>query len=112
MVSRCGLVFFVAGGELSFCLSNIRFMTGQVSLYTPEREYLSGARSLWVSRLASVFVVRKVILRSVLLKMFVMYVVSLPMYVKLAHFCVVWVFVGLSGLGVWGLCGFIGKELL
>ena len=44
--------------------------------------------------------------------MFVMYVVSLPMYVKLAHFWVVWVVVGLSGLGVRGLCGFNGKELL
>jgi hypothetical protein len=44
--------------------------------------------------------------------MFVMYVVSLPMYVKLAHFCVVWVVMSLSGLGVGGLCGFIGKELL
>ena len=42
--------------------------------------------------------------------MFVMYVVSLPMYVKLAHFWVVWVVVGLLGLGVGGLCGFIGKE--
>jgi len=80
-------------------------------LYTPEREYLSGVRSLWVTRLASVFVVRKVILRSVLLKMFVMYVVSLLMYVKLAYFCVVWVFLGLSGLGFGGLYGFIGKEL-
>ena len=49
------------------------------------------------------------ILRSVLLKMFEMYVVSLPMYVKLTHF---WVVVGLLGLGVGGLCGFIGKELL
>ena len=63
-------------------------------------------------RLAMVFVVRKMILRSVLLKMFVMYVVSLPMYVKLAHFWVVWVVVGLSGLWVGGLCGFTGKELL
>jgi len=59
-----------------------------------------------------VCVVRNVILNSVLFKMFVMYVVSLPMYVKLAHFCVVWVVMSLSGLGVGGLCGFIGKELL
>ena len=57
-------------------------------------------------RLASVFVVRKVILRSVLLKKFVMYVISLPMSVKLAHFCVVW-FVGLSGLGVGGFMWFL-----
>jgi hypothetical protein len=32
--------------------------------------------------------------------MFVKYVVSLLMYVKLAHFCVVWVVMSLSGLGV------------
>jgi len=81
-------------------------------LYTSNREYLSSARSLWVNRLANVCVVRNVILRSVLLKMFMMYVVSLPMYVKLAHFCVVWVVMSLSGLRVGGLCGFIGKELL
>jgi hypothetical protein len=72
-------------------------------------EYLSSDWSLWASRLANVCVVRNVILRSVLLKMFVMFVVSLPMYVKLANFC---------GVGsykfTWfgGLCGFIGKELL
>jgi len=57
-------------------------------------------------------VVRKVNLRSVLLNMFVMYVVSVPMYVKLAHFWLVWVVVGLSVLRVGSLCGFIGKELL
>jgi len=67
---------------------------------------------LWASRLAMVCVVRNVILRSVLLKMFVMYVVSLPMYVKLAHFWVVWVVKGLSGLEIGVLCGFIGKEFL
>jgi len=49
-----------------------------------------------------VCLVRKVILRPVLLKMFVIYVVSLLMYVKLAHFWVVWVVVGLLGRGfVW-----------
>ena len=52
------------------------------------------------------------ILRSVRLEMFVMYEVSLPIYMKRAHFCQVWVFICLSGLGVWGLYGFIGKELL
>ena len=57
-------------------------------------------------------VVRNVILRSVISKMFVMYEVSLLIYVKLANFCVVWVVMCLSGLGVGCLCGFIGKELL
>jgi len=46
-----------------------------------------------------VCLVRNVILRSVLLKIFVMYVVSLPMYVKLAHFWVVRLVVSLSGWG-------------
>ena len=51
------------------------------------------------------------ILRSVRLKMFVVYEVSLPIYVKLSHFCVVWVVICLSGLGVGSLCGLIGKKL-
>ena len=34
------------------------------------------------------FVVQNAILSSVRLKMFVIYEVSLPVYVKLAHFCV------------------------
>ena len=51
-----------------------------------------------------VCLVWKVILRSVLLKMFVMYVVSLPMYVKLAHFWMLWLVVGLLGFGVGGFC--------
>ena len=52
------------------------------------------------------------ILRSVCLKMFVMYEVSLPIYMKQAHCCQVWVVICLSGLGFGGLYGFIGKELL
>ena len=57
-------------------------------------------------------VVQNAILSSVCLKMFVIYEVYLPTYVKLAHFCV-----GLGAscflvLWVGGLCGFIGKELL
>ena len=107
MVAPCCLVFFVAGGELSSCLSDhVLWHSGHVSLYTPDREYLSCARSLCVSRLANVYVVRNVILRSILLKMFVMYEVSLPMFVKQAHFCVVWVVICLSGLGV-GVCAIL-----
>jgi hypothetical protein len=42
VVAPCCLVFFVAGGELSSCLSDIHFVAvGQVSLFTPDREYLS-----------------------------------------------------------------------
>ena len=69
-------------------------------MYTSDREYLSCARSLCVSRLANVYVVQNAILRSVHLKIFVMYEVSLPIYVKLAHFCVVWVVVCLFVLGI------------
>ena len=56
--------------------------------------------------------VRNAILRSVFLKMFVTYEVSLLVYENLAHFCVVCGVSCLLGLGVVGLCGFIGKELL
>ena len=55
--------------------------------------------------------VRSAILSSVPLKMFVLYEVPLPTYVKLTHFCVVRVLICFSGLGVGGLCGFIGKEM-
>ena len=58
---------------------------------------------VFVSRLANVWMVRNEILRSVRLKMFVMYEVSLPIYVKLAHFCVVWVVICSSGLRVWAV---------
>ena len=53
--------------------------------------------------------VRNVILRSVRLKMFVMYEVSLPTYVKLAHFCVVCVVICLSGLGL-GVCAVLSER--
>jgi len=113
VVVLCCLVFFVAGGELlPVCLTYVLWQSGQVSLYTSDREYLSCAWSLCVSRLANVYVVWNVILRSIRLKMFVIYKVSLPIYVKLAHFFAVWVVICLSGLGVGGLCSFIGKELL
>ena len=45
-----------------------------------------------MSRFPIVFFVRRAILRSVRLKMFVMYEVSLPIYVNLANF---WVFLDL-----------------
>ena len=91
---------------LPVCLTYVLWPSGQVSLYTFDREYLLCSRCLCVSGLANVCVVRNVILRSVHLKMFVMYEVSLPIYVKLAHFCVVWIVICLSGLGVGSLCSF------
>ena len=63
------------------CLTYILWPSGQVSLYTLDRENLFCARSLCVSGLANMYVVRNVILRSGRLKMFVMHEVSLPIYV-------------------------------
>ena len=64
---------------LPVCPMYALWQSGQVSLYIPDLEYLSGGVCLWVSNLPIVFVVRKAIFRSVFLNRFVMYVVSLPM---------------------------------
>jgi hypothetical protein len=58
---------------------------GQEILYAPDSEYMFRG-FLCVSRFPIVFFVRRAILRSVRLKMFVMYEVSLPIYVNLAYF--------------------------
>jgi len=87
VVAPCCHLFFVAGGELfPVCPIYVLWQSVQVSLYTPDGEYMSCSRPLCVSSLANVCVVRNVNLRSVLLKIFVMYEVSLPIRVKLAHF--------------------------
>jgi len=59
-----------------------------------------------------VFVVRRAVLRSVCLKTLVMYEVSLPVYVKVAHFVGVLGSFDCAGLMIWGLWGLMGKELL
>jgi len=41
---------------LPVCPTYVLWQSGQVSLYTPDREYLSCARSLCVSKLANVCV--------------------------------------------------------
>jgi len=43
--------------RLLVCPTNALWQSGQVSLYTPNRENLSGAGCLWESRLPMVFVV-------------------------------------------------------
>jgi hypothetical protein len=78
--------------------------SGQESLYAPDSEYMSRG-FLCVGRFPIVFFVRRAILRSVRLKMFVMYEVSLLIYVNLAHFGGVFGSVGWAGLRVWGLMG-------
>ena len=45
---------------------------GQVSLYTPDSEYLSGAGCLWASKFPIVFLVRNATFSSVFLNRFVM----------------------------------------
>jgi hypothetical protein len=59
---------------------------GQVSLYTPDILYLSSVFCFSNSLFPIVFCVRNAILMFVRLKMFVINVVSLPVYVNVAHF--------------------------
>ena len=61
--------------------------SGQVSLYTPERVNLSWCCVLWARRLCSLLLVRKAICRLECLNMFVMCLVSVPVYVKVIHLC-------------------------
>ena len=60
-----------------------------VSLYTPDCAYLSDVCCLCINNLSMVFLVRSAIPRSVLLNRFVIRVVSFPMQVTVAHFCIV-----------------------
>jgi len=66
---------------------------------------MSGVGLLWVSRFSIVLLVRRAILRSVCLKMLMMYEVSLPIYVKLAHRLGILGSFGCAGLRMWGLMG-------
>ena len=80
--------------------------SGHVSLYAPERVYLSGVMCFCISRFWIVLRVLSAIFRPVFLNRLVIYAVSLPTYVKDAHFCV-WVPVFLSE-GVVGECPMVG----
>ena len=80
IISEGFLVLLVSRGKcLPVCPTYALLQLGQVSLYTPDSENLSGVGFLWESRFPRVFVVRNAILSSVFLKMLVMYEVSLPM---------------------------------
>jgi hypothetical protein len=98
--------------RLPVCPTNVLLQSGQISLQTPDRENLSWVWRLWVSRLLKVLVVRNAILSSVRRKMLVIYEVSLPRYVKVAHFCFERGSTCFLGLWVGVLCVFIGKEVL
>ena len=58
--------------RLSICPTYALLQSGQVSLYTPDSENLSGVGFLWESRFPVVFVVWNAILSSVFLKRLVM----------------------------------------
>jgi hypothetical protein len=100
---------------LQVCPTYTLLQSGHVSLYAPERLYLSGVTCFCISRFWMVLLVLSAIFRSVFLNRLVIYVVSLPTYVNDAHVCV-WVLVylieGVVGRPmVDGLCVWIGNPL-
>ena len=58
--------------RLPVCPTYALLQSGQVNLYTPDSEILSGVGFLWESRLPMVFVVWNAILSCVFLKRLVM----------------------------------------
>ena len=94
--------------QRSVCPTYALSQSGHVSLYAPDLLYLSRVWGFGISRFWSVLLVRRVILLSVFLKMFVIKVVSLPKYVKGAHLCVffsgLWLGVTVGCLGVGCVC--------
>jgi len=75
--------------EESASLSYVRpVATLACQFVCPDRMYFSVVLCFGISSFWMMFFVRSEILRSVILNMFVINVVSLPMYVKEAHFCV------------------------
>ena len=98
------------------CPTYALFQSGQVNLYAPEPTYLSGSWCCGISNFWRVLVVRWAIFRFVFLNRLVMNVVSLKVYVKGTHLCVL-VFDSLASvvvgrLWVGGLCVWTGKPLL
>ena len=86
--------------------------TGHESLYIPESVYLSFVCCLCNSLFPIVFLVQKAIFMLVRLKMFVINVVSFPVYVNVAHFCFSMGFgsVCFLSLRLGGFCGWAGNE--
>ena len=83
------------------CLTYALPQSGQVSSYTPDLEYGSVFCCLHVTRFCMLLSVRNAIFMSAFLNRLVIKVVCLPMYVKVAQFCV-WSFVC-----VYGCCLFL-----
>ena len=106
---KCIFVLFVS----LVCPAYTLLQSGHVSLFAPEHVYLAGVTCFCISRFWRVLLVLSAIYRSIFLNRFVIYVVSFPMYVKDAYFCV-WVLVclfeGLVGCPmVGGLCVLVGN---
>ena len=80
------------------CPTYALLQSGHVSLYAPDLLYLSMVWGFGISSFWRVLLVRSVIFGSAFLKKLVIKVVSLPMYVKGAHFCLV---VSVFGWGSW-----------
>ena len=88
--------------------------SGQVCLYAPDLLYLSRAWGFGTSSLWRVLLVCRVILMCAFLKMFVINVVSLPMYVKGGPFLCgfIWFLAGGFVRLPWGgVCVCIGNPL-
>ena len=84
---KCIFVFFISLVEaLPVCPTYALLQSGHVSLYAPERVYLSGVMCFCISRFWRVLLVISAIFRSIFLNGLVIYVVSLPMYIKDVHF--------------------------
>ena len=113
---KCIFVFFKPLCEALSRLPYIRLVAiGHVSLYAPDLLYLSRVWGFGISSFWRVLLLRSVILRSAFLKRFVIKVVSLPMYMKGAHFCVVvsvfWLEVMVGCLGAGAMCVWTGNPL-
>ena len=92
------------------CPTYALLQSGHVSSYAPDLLYFSRVGDFVISSFWNVLLVRRVILMSAFLKMFVIKLVSLPKYVKGVHLCVVFsgfwlgVAVGCYGVGCVSVC--------
>jgi hypothetical protein len=103
VLNACLCSLYLSLKLLPVCPTYALLQSGLVSLYAPERVYLSGVTCFCTSRFWIVLLVLSAIFMSVFLNRLVIYVVSLPMYVKVAHFYV-WVLVCPFEGVVGGLC--------
>ena len=114
VVVESSSVFVVTFGKRTSGLSYVGLVAVRAGKSVdPEEENLSRGGVFSLSSLSKVLLVRKAIFRSVCLSALVMYSVSLPMYVKVAHLHLVCVSCSCVVLwGWWCLYVGIGNELL